>query len=592
MFETARKVWQLLSGPQRRHLLLLTPAVVAAGVVQTASIGGVLLFLSLLSDPGSAVESPVLSWLSDFLGTETERGFLAATGGITLGLILLGNAFAGTVSWALLRFAWMTNHTLSHGLLGAYVGRPFSFFLERNSSELTKSVLSEVQEVANRVVVGGIQMLSRITIAFFTVGLLLFIDPIVAVLAAAMVGGLYGGVYWVTRRFILRLGRRAVAANKRRFQLATEIFGSVKELKILGLEHEALRRFEEPSYEYSANLTKQAVLSQVPRFGLETVAFASILLMVLYLLGTGRNFVDALPLLGAYGFAAIRLLPAMQAVFLAVAGMRFATAALDNISRGMSEAAPPPPAVEGPPIDVTDCIELRTVSLTYPGADEPALSDVSFEIQAGEWVAFVGPSGSGKSTLADVILGVQSPSVGAFLVDGQAIDQVNARRWQRSIGYVPQDIYLFDDTLLSNIALGVADSDIDKDAVYRAAHIAQIHEFILGLPEGYETRVGERGVRLSGGQRQRIGIARALYRHPSVLILDEATSALDTVTEARFFAALAEAHTNQTIISIAHRMSTTKDCDRVFVFRAGCLEASGTHESLRASSALFAELSG
>jgi ABC-type multidrug transport system fused ATPase/permease subunit len=289
-----------------------------------------------------------------------------------------------------------------------------------------------------------------------------------------------------------------------------------------------------------------------------------------------------LPILGVFGASAFRLLPSVNRLLNAVQSMRFSETVIDSLYNELRLPAPdlarrsPPPREE-----FQKEIRVSEVTFTYAGASRPALSNVSFNVAKGESVGLVGPSGSGKSTAIDVVLGLLTPSSGTVVVDGIDI-QENLRRWQDQIGYVPQSIFLTDDSLLRNVAYGIAPDDVDIEAVHRAIRAAQLEEFVAGLPEGLATVVGERGVRLSGGQRQRIGIARALYHDPAVLVLDEATSALDTATERGVMQAVEALHGSKTILIVAHRLSTVENCDRILRLHEGRLVEEGPPRALLA----------
>jgi ATP-binding cassette, subfamily B, bacterial PglK len=327
----------------------------------------------------------------------------------------------------------------------------------------------------------------------------------------------------------------------------------------------------------------------VPRFALEAIAFGGMLLLILYLMARSGSFAGALPIIALYAFAGYRLMPALQQIYDAFTQLRFAGPALDALHQDLSslQAAD---AQHGPlsPLLLTQAIELNQVSYRYPNAPHPALKGIDLTIPAHSTVGFVGATGSGKTTMVDVILGLLEPQEGHLSVDGLPITAAKRRQWQRAIGYVPQHIYLADDSVAANIAFGVNPKDIDPQAVERAAKIANLHEFVVNdLPQSYATTVGERGVRLSGGQRQRIGIARALYHNPQVLILDEATSALDNLTEQAVMEAVNNLGHDITIILIAHRLSTVRQCDQIYLLERGEVKAGGTYEELAASNQQF-----
>jgi ABC-type multidrug transport system fused ATPase/permease subunit len=349
------------------------------------------------------------------------------------------------------------------------------------------------------------------------------------------------------------------------------------------LEAAYVARFASPSIRYARLQAANQTISQVPRYGLEVIAFGGILLLVLYLLAVRQKLEDALPLIALYAFAGYRMLPIAQEIFAATAKMRFHRPALDLLHRDIADkrtVVDEPHAVD--PLPFSTSIELRGVAYRYPAGQRPILHDINLEIHKGARVGFIGPTGAGKSTVVDVVLGLLQPTAGAVLIDGAPLDSEDTiRRWQRQIGYVPQHIFLCDDTVLANIAFGQSGDTVDRKAAERAARLAQLNEFIINeLPQGYDTQVGERGIRLSGGQRQRLGLARALYGDPAVLVFDEATSALDTDTEDAVMRALDGLDASCTVIMIAHRLSTVRRCDVLFKLDTGRIVGSGGYEAV------------
>jgi ABC-type multidrug transport system fused ATPase/permease subunit len=359
----------------------------------------------------------------------------------------------------------------------------------------------------------------------------------------------------------------------------------VKDVKVAGLEGAMLGRFAGPAKRFARRQAASQVSSQLPRFALEIVAFGGMLAVVLYLVADSGKLQQALPVLSVYAFASYRLMPALQQVYVQMSNLRFAGPALVALHRDFDSLSP-----EGhdnlalhhlAPLGIQQVLQLEQVEYTYPKAPRAALNTLSLEIPARSTVGLVGATGSGKTTTVDIILGLLRPQGGQLMVDGKPITTDNVRSWQRTIGYVPQHIYLADDTVAGNIAFGLPPEQIDQDAVKRAARIANLHEFVMSdMPQGYTTRVGERGVRLSGGQRQRVGIARALYHDPDVLILDEATSALDNLTEQAVMEAVHNLGKRKTIILIAHRLTTVRECDQIFVLEKGRLVGQGTYSEL------------
>jgi ABC-type multidrug transport system fused ATPase/permease subunit len=374
----------------------------------------------------------------------------------------------------------------------------------------------------------------------------------------------------------------------------------------MGREAHFLQRYEPAANVFAQTMATSQVLGQVPRYAIEGLGFGVIMGAMLFLLANGHGLQAALPMASAFVVAGYRLLPALQNIYQGFAQWRFNQSVIDTLQDDLAGREQPraeftgqrpgrPNAVSSVDSETTlafeEAIELRNVTYTYPMSDTPSLHDISLTIPRNSFVALTGATGAGKTTLADIVLGLLEPSSGCLCVDGKTVDSENRSEWQAKLGYVPQDIYLTDSTIASNIAYGLAEEETDFTAVERAARIANIHDFILqNLPDGYDTVVGERGVRLSGGQRQRIGIARALYHDPSVIVLDEATSALDNETERRIVDELDAMRGGRTLIVIAHRLTTVQKCHEVFVLDNGRIAARGGYSDLVARSAEFRKL--
>lgn len=589
---TISRVGAILAPGERRQLGILAMPVVLSAILEAAGVASIIPFLALLSDPQALEKSALLQWAYHLLDVSTRERFFFVVGLCVLVLMTFSNVTQGLTTYALLRFSWMRNHTLSVRLLEAYLRRPYTFFVENNSADLAKNLLAEVQQVVTGVIVQGLHLCARAVLIVLVAGSLLLVDPVMAVGVTAGFGGLYGTIYMFVRRRLSVIGLQRVDSNSARYKVASEILAGIKELKLLGLERSLLVSYAAPSEVFADRMAKNSIIGAVPRYALETVAFGGALVIVLYLLWSGRALEESLPVLGLYVFAAFRLLPAVQVVFNGVTTIRFNLASLEVIARDMEDALAVPQAEEvaqATPLPFRERLELSGVRYRYPRGDRDALQDVNLTIRKGEWVALVGPTGSGKSTLVDLVLGLLAPTEGAFSIDGQGLTAVQG--WQRNVGYVPQQIFLADDTVRRNIAFGVASAEIDDARVVEAAKVAQIHEFITTeLPGAYQSVVGERGVRLSGGQRQRLGIARSLYRNPELLVLDEATSALDGATEAAFFAALRATRRERTVISIAHRLSTTESFDRVILVDRGSVVTEGPPAEAIAGRGRFAVL--
>jgi ABC-type multidrug transport system fused ATPase/permease subunit len=409
-----------------------------------------------------------------------------------------------------------------------------------------------------------------------------------------VIGTVYAVVFLNIHQKVTNLGRATKDANRQRFRLATEILNGIKELKILGQDGAYQERFADYSALYARNQWMNATVSQMPRYAIESIAFGSVILLVMYLLATHQDFKEALPLMALYAFTAYRLLPAFQQIFASATAVRFNMPSLEAVEDKLKTVVRTPVPETKPIVQAKSMllvnekvgpfqqeIVLENLVFQYGNAATPLLNDLNLTIQRNTTVAIVGSSGGGKTTIVDIILGLLEPQDGTVLVDGIPITASNVKTWQKHLGYVPQHIYVADDTVAANIAFGVAPRDLDIDRVEHAARSANLHEFVVGeLPDSYRTMVGERGVRLSGGQRQRIGIARALYSDPDVLILDEATSALDSLTEDAVTEAIRGIFNQKTIIMIAHRLRTVQQADIIYLLENGSIADQGTYAEL------------
>ncbi len=593
MFTTIRKTFRLLSPGERRELAWLLPLNTILALIQVVGITSIMPFLALLAEPGAIKTNRILQWLYVTFGFTSDTSFLFFTGVAALVMFTFSNLFSMLVTWLVLRFAWMRNHTLSSHMLSSFLYGRYEQFLHRNTIDAGTTMLSEVQQAVNAVLIPAIQMIAMIVVAAFILALLVVVNPMLALVSTLVLGTAYFGVFLFTRSTLTRLGNERVLVQKKRHRLAHEALAGLREIALAGKEQAFLERYTAPSRRYARNMSIQQTIETLPRYALETIAFGGMLVIVLYLLSTGHDLSTMLPVLGLYVLASYRLLPALQQIFRSAATLRFNAGVVDAL---LADLQPPElrPAVDRSELTILPFrrdIVLDDVSYTYPGSDEATLEAVHMTIQAGTSVALVGATGSGKTTVANLLLGLLRPKRGRLLVDGTPVDDDNLPSWQMNMGYIPQNIYLFDDTIARNIAFGVADEAVDREAVRRAAQQAKIHDFILReLPDGYDTVVGERGIRLSGGQRQRLGIARALYTDPDVLLLDEATSALDSMTESDVMQSILDVPRSRTTIIIAHRLSTVRECDELFVFDAGRVVARGSFDELMRTCPLFRRL--
>jgi len=590
-----KKLIDLLTPPERKRAGKLVGMILVMAFADMLGVASILPFMAVLANPELVQTNAVLNTaftISRHIGIHTPEQFLFALGVLVFVLLVISLAFKALTTYAQTRFALMREYSIGKRLVEGYLHQPYSWFLNRHSADLGKTILSEVQTVINNGMTPLMTLMAQSTVTLALLILLIIVDPLLALSVGVVLGLAYAGIFAIMSSWLKRLGQARIKANQERFTAVSEAFGAAKEVKVGGLEQAYIQRFATPAEIYAKGQATAQVISQLPRFALEAIAFGGMLLVMLYLMTKSSSFAAAVPIIALYAFSGYRLMPALQQVYKAFTLLRFAGPALDALHQdlmGLQAADVQHGHIK--PLPLTQAITLEQVSYRYPNAPQPAVRGIDLTIPAHSTVGFVGATGSGKTTTVDVILGLLEPQEGHLSVDGQPITAANRRQWQRTIGYVPQNIYLADDSVSANIAFGVNAKDIDQEAVERAAKIANLHEFVVNdLPQGYATTVGERGVRLSGGQRQRIGIARALYHNPQVLILDEATSALDNLTEQAVMEAVNNLGHDITIILIAHRLSTVRQCDQIYLLERGEVKASGTYDQITANSERFKAL--
>lgn len=586
-----RRILDLLSPHERRRAYLLLGMVLMMALLETVGVASIMPFMATLANPGVIETNKYLAAAYETLGFTDPQKFLFFLGAVVFVALLTSIAFRALTTYALLRFTHMRNYSVGRRMVAGYLGQPYEWFLDRNSADLGKSVLSEVQQVIAGSVIPVMQAIAHGTVAVCLLLLLIAVDPVLASAVAVGLGVSYGAIYMGLRGYLARIGADRVRANQERFQAVQEAFGGIKAIKVGGLEGSSLHRFEGPSKRFARRQAALQIANQLPRFALEAVAFGGALAVALYLLASRGGLQQILPVMAVYALAGYKLMPALQQVYNQFANLKFAEPAVAALHADLMRfrASPnveevPPPA----PLALSHGFALEKVSYTYPGAARPTLTGLDLEVGVRTTVGLVGATGSGKTTTVDLVLGLLEPQQGRLLVDGVPISPTSVPAWQRSIGYVPQHIFLTDGTIAANIGFGLPRAEIDMAAVERAAKIANLHEFVVQqLPARYETLVGERGVRLSGGQRQRIGIARALYHDPALLILDEATNSLDSVTEQAVMDAVHKLGRRKTIILIAHRLTAVRSCDQIFLLERGRVMAQGTFRELLEQSPSF-----
>jgi ABC-type multidrug transport system fused ATPase/permease subunit len=568
-----KKLLNLLSTGEHKRLGLLLIMMVAMALVDIIGVASILPFVSVLSNPSIIDTNFILNTIfqtSKRFGVKNNEEFLFIFGIFVFSLLIISLTIKAITTYVQVRFVHMCEYSISKRLVENYLSQPYSWFLNQHSADLGKTILSEVSYI----VAGGIrpllELLAKGVIAIALIILLIVVHPKIALIICFSMSGAYVLIFYLIRNYLNKTGNERLENNQIRFLSVSEAFSAVKEIKVGGLEKNYIKLFSNSSKTFAQNQANSQITSQLPRFILEAIAFGGVLLIILYIMAQTGSFNNALPIIALYVFAGYRLIPALQQIYSAFIQLTFIGPSIDKLTRDIKNLKPSTLNQNEDILSFNKKITLKNIHYNYPGTSRTALKDINLTIPAKSIVGLVGPTGSGKTTTVDIILGLLEPQKGTLQVDGKNITKKNSRSWQRCIGYVPQHIYLSDDTVAGNIAFGVNPQDINLSAVKKAAKIANIHEFVLELlPNKYQTRIGERGVKLSGGQRQRIGIARALYQSPKVLVLDEATSALDNLTEQVVMKSIYNLDQVMSIIIIAHRLNTVKNCDIIFKFDKG-----------------------
>lgn len=574
-------------------MVLLFIAILIMALLQVIGIASILPFMQIVAEPQAISQNEFLIWIQNQLGINGARSMLIATGLGVFVLIILGNSFSALTVWLQHKYSWEIAHNISTRLLRSYLQRPYEYFLGINTSILLNKILVEVARFTREVLIQLIEFSARSIVVLVIFGLLVWVNPHLALIALGAFGMAYLIIYNFTHRYLSDQGKNRTKGNERLFKSLNEALTGIKTIKVYGAESLFYRRYETAS-SYLINIYPRVkLISDTPRYLIEILAFGGILGTILFLLITGESVQDILPVLSLYAVAGYRLLPSLQKAFAAISTLRHSFDSLEKIYQDLNEASlsgydPHGTGQEATVPPLSDKIILNNLVFDY--GDKPVFNNLNIQIKRGTTVAFVGPTGSGKSTLIDLIVGQLEPQQGTIQIDNTSLDRSTVRSWNHQIGYVPQEVFLFDDTISRNIAMTFEDEGIKMEQVEYAARTANIHQFITSeLPKGYQQEVGDRGVRLSGGQKQRIGLARAFYRNPKLLILDEATNALDSITESAVVESLKQLE-DLTVIIIAHRLSMVRHADHIFLLQDGKIIDEGNYDLLLDNNKMFREM--
>lgn len=561
------KLWGILTPQERRKAIIMLALITLMAMAETVGVISIMPFLAVLARTDVIFENSWLNWAYTTFNFTSSKDFMQALGMLSIAMVIGSSLFKTITLHIVSRFVFFLRHHLSTRLLERYLQQPYDFFLMHNSSLLSRNVLSEIDELLNGLIKPISQLIAQGAVVVAMLVLLFIYNAVIAIFIVLSVSTLYGVIYLLVRKRLNRIGHERQFSNGKRFQACNEALAGIKDVKITQTSDMYLEQFSSSSRNFARHQATAETLAQSPLYIVEAVGYTGLITLALILMATSNDIAHVLPALGLYGFAAFRLLPSAQIMYRGLAQLKFSSASLGVLYQGLSLLSDKQKEkIE--PLLLKREIRLENIDYAYPSTpDKKVFNGLNLTIKVNTCLGIKGTSGTGKSTLMDILLGLLQAQQGKLYIDDVEITQRNVQAWQKSIGYVPQHIFLADATLAENIAFGIPKECISQAAIEKAAKAAQIHDFVeSSLENGYKTMLGERGIRLSGGQRQRIGIARALYHDPSVLFMDEATSALDTETEAALNESIQQLSGQKTIIVIAHRETSLSMCDSILEF--------------------------
>jgi ABC-type multidrug transport system fused ATPase/permease subunit len=588
------RLYRILPPASKRGLPFVVMVSLVAAIFETASVASILPFMAVVMDPGVLFKYPWLETTLKLFNIQTQQGAVIGAGVLTVAILAIGNVVSASNLWIQTHYIALARRELSAELFTGYLYLPYAFHLQRDTPSLGRVIGGDVESALGGFLASLLGVVAKGLSGLVLISLIILVDPTVALGTVLVLGCGYMLVYRMIRARQVRLGAKMVEASLAVGRISLEGLSGVKELRVLGRESPSTIEYKKSFSELTDTQASNLLASALPRYVIEVFAYAGIVAVTLAFVIKGEG-AAAIPSLALYALAGNRLVPIFQQFFAAAITIKYHTRAVESLEADLAVVrnnTQPGEVEETQALSFKHEIKLSNLSFSYPGANRPALKDVSLRIPQNQSIGFVGRTGSGKTTLADVILGLYPPDAGSISVDGVDLIATNERAWRRRVGYVPQTVFLTNASVARNIALGIPEDKIDHVAVLRAAQMAQADEFIKMMPDGYDTIVGERGVKLSGGQRQRLGIARALYHNPDVLVFDEATSALDGMTEDAVMEAVRTLSAERTMILIAHRLRTVQACDRIVMLDAGQIVADGSYQELVANSVVFKRLAG
>jgi ABC-type bacteriocin/lantibiotic exporter with double-glycine peptidase domain len=587
-------IFSFLLNKEKNNFFFLIFIFFVTSVLEMMGIASILPFIAILSDPEIINNNGVIKYFyikSSFFGIKNNDEFLFLVGFLVFLTFSISILFKILSVYFQNRFVLMLEYNIGKALVDKYLNQPYEWFLNNHSADLGKSVLSEVGQIVNHTIVPTLNVIVNTILVIFLFILVFIVDPILALSINILLILSYKIIFLFVKKKISELGVERLEANRLRFTIMSDIFKSIREIKSRDLENFFLKKFVKPASVFTKSQASALLFAHLPRYFIESIMFGGMIISILILMDQKGSFFHILPTLSLFAFSAYRLIPALQNIYSSLSLIKYSEVTLSKIYHDTKNISRIDKNKKNN-ILIKNFIQLKNISFNYSESESPVLKDINFHIDANCKVGITGVSGSGKTTLISIILGLLTPNKGNLVIDNIKIKSDEDRMsMRRNIGYIPQNIYLADDTIAKNIAFGKEKEEIDYELVYKVAKIANVHDFIQTLPKSYETVIGENGERLSGGQRQRLGIARALYYKPKVLIFDEATNSLDSINEKKLINEIFQnIKIDLTIIFVTHNLNILKKCDKILLIKNSYLVAEGHYDQLQVNNEYFKSL--
>jgi len=596
MLSRIGKLLYLIGKPERVKFLVILFLMLINSLLEMAGVGSITVFIIALSNPDMIMNNAWARPVVAKLDISDPRSLMIWGSIFLIALFVVKNVFFALLVYIKNRVTYSEQIRLGNRLFKAYMKAGYTFFLSRNSSELLRNVNSETGLIVSGVIVPFMQIMMDILVLLMIVALLLKVQPVISLLSFAVLGTVSFLFVRITNAKNKSYGKEVQHHRHKMNKIVMEGISGIKEVKVLGREINFMKQYNFSAVRSAAAFRYKQLIGQLPKPFMETVAVTGMLMIALMFVLMGEEVSMLIPVLTLFGAATVKLLPIFKTVVSSYTDIRYNIYAIDPVyddlkllEKDAQKRNEKEKKAGREPYPFASKIVFENVSFRYPQGTAEAIQDIHLEIPKGAVIGLVGPSGAGKTTIADIILGLLKPHRGKVMADRQDIFE-DVRRWQMNVGYIPQFIHLNDDTIRRNIAFGLMDEDIDDNKINQSLKAAQLDSLIREIPKGLDTIVGERGIRFSGGQRQRIGIARALYNNPQVLIMDEATSALDNITEKSVIESIEILRGDRTIIMIAHRLTTVRNCDTIYLVDEGRIMEKGSYDSLMKTSSEFRKM--